>query len=134
MFHETTQCFTSETEVAAAAGLVDLSTVYLHGEYDEIALEVGNTGAGALSNFTMLVQATASSGWATLLTGAAWATAAGLLRAFSAAINTLAAPVAPATENAETVLLDVGPVHAVKFQADSAGDTTIVLRGQASKK
>jgi hypothetical protein len=130
MYFEHNQMFESSTTVLAADGLVDLgSEIVVNGEADEIALWVLNNNAiaAALTNFTMLVKPHVGATWVTMITGAAWNSVAGMLLAFNTRVDTLAAM------GQAALLIKTGPIHSFMFQADSAGDTSVALKGQVRK-
>ena len=100
-----------DPEITGAAGT---------GGITQIMMEVFNTSAAtALADFEVGVQPHPDSAVYPLITGTAWASVAGVLRAKSASINTLAA------NTGAMVLFDVGPAYGFLVKAKSAGTTLL---------
>ncbi len=118
----------ANTSVATALEDVG-SEIILGGEYDILAAEVSNLGASnALADFSLMVKLKRSGTWRNLITGTDWATAGIVLNAFTEELNTLA------LSTTGVIIVNVGPVYAIKFQADAAASTTsIAINGYIRK-
>jgi len=121
---------------AGNAALADIGAVETYGKMPWISFTVKNTHATqALTDFAVLVQDSKGGEWATLWSGTDWADAT-LFRdgSWIGTSNSTDAnlKILPAGEWCKIVLF-VGPVYAVKFQAkDGAAAATIAINGHAA--
>ena len=98
-----------------------------HGIYSWVSVSVASVGA-ALTDFALLVQPAPGGTWITRWSGADWATAANFRDgSWIGTSNTTSAniKILPDGEKCE-LLLWVGPVFAVKFQATDGAATAVV--------
>ena len=103
------------------------AVIVLNGQDSDIVFELTNDGQ-ILTDFALLVQPHKDAAFTIAISGSTWGTVAGILKHFVGALNTLADG---ATAMA---LVNVGPVHAIKFQAKIASSTTDVkVSGQAGR-
>lgn len=86
-----------------------------------LSFEVENAHATvAMADFALLVKAHQNGGYHSLVSGSAWDDITGV-----GSVNTLAAE-----SKALKIIVDLGPVYAVKFQARSAsGNIPVTVRG-----
>jgi hypothetical protein len=106
--------------------------VRLHGVHTGIAIEVENydteevNGSNALNAFAVLIQPHPDAAFHTLLSGSGWAALDD--PDFADALNSLT------TEAKGVAVFRLGPVHAVKFRASVAANTTgVKIKGLAAR-
>jgi hypothetical protein len=122
----------SETGDAGSGSLATIGSAVVLGGKTELALTIKNTSDTTLSNFTLDVQAGTGDDWFTLLTGDDWVNkVTSVLRASGSSATVQYANTLAAGEHV-VAILDVGPMYAIRFQAQStAASKSVAVTGTA---